>query len=91
MDRFGCLDNSEYHPWVKTIFQMARVGTLLQTANHFPILKKIMLAMVPKRMIEERQHHLDFTKEKLLRRMGAGKERPDLVEGLLRKKDEWVG
>lgn len=86
---FGCLDNSDYHPWVRAIFQMARVGTVLQTVIHFPILKKILLSMVPKRMMEERQNHLDFTEAKLKKRMELGGERPDLVEGLLRKKEEW--
>jgi hypothetical protein len=31
---------------------------------------------------------LKLTKEKLLRRMDLGSERNDLIEGLLRKKDE---
>lgn len=62
----------------------------MQTANHFPILKKIMLAMIPKKAMEERETHLEFTKRKLMKRMEATEERPDLVEGLLRKKEEWV-
>ncbi|KAH8904718.1 cytochrome P450 [Coniochaeta sp. PMI_546] len=88
-ESFGCLDNSDYHPWVRAIFQLARVGTIMQTANHFPILKKIMLAMIPKKAMEERQNHLEFTRRKLMKRMEATEERPDLVEGLLRKKEEW--
>lgn len=46
--------------------------------------------MVPKRMMEERKVHQELTKEKLRRRMELGKERPDLVEGLLKKREEWV-
>jgi hypothetical protein len=69
---------------------MARVGQFFQTARHFPLLQKLMIAMVPKKAARERQSHIDLTRAKLLRRMELGKERPDLVEGLLRKKDEWV-
>lgn len=33
-------------------------------------------------------HSLKLTKEKLLKRMDLGSERNDLIEGLLKKKDE---
>ncbi|KAK3939376.1 Isotrichodermin C-15 hydroxylase [Diplogelasinospora grovesii] len=88
-ESFGCLDNSDYHPWVRAIFQLARAGTIFQTATHWPILLKLLLALAPKRAMEERQHHIELTKAKLRKRMESGKERPDLVEGLLKKKDEW--
>lgn len=84
------MENGEYHPWVKAIFQVARTGTVFQTAAHYPILMKLLLALAPKRMMEERMEHMEMTKAKLRRRMESGKERPDLVEGLLKKKDEWV-
>ncbi|KAI1633880.1 cytochrome P450 [Biscogniauxia mediterranea] len=88
---FGCLDNSDYHPWVRSIFQLARFGTVMQTANHFPPLKKIItIALSSKQLRRGRQQHREFTKAKLQRRIELGKttERPDLVEGLLKKKEE---
>ena len=63
---------------------------MLQTATHYPLFVKLIFAMVPKRMMEERKVHQELTKEKLRRRMELGKERPDLVEGLLKKREEWV-
>lgn len=87
---FGCLDNSDYHPWVKVIFKMARAGTLLQGLSHYPMVKNLLLSLVPKSAGEERNQHLELTKNKLLRRMEGYKERPDLIEGLLKRKDEWV-
>lgn len=84
------MENGEYHPWVKAIFQVARTGTVFQTAAHYPILMKLLLALAPKKMMEERMEHMEMTKAKLRRRMEGGKERPDLVEGLLKKKEEWV-
>lgn len=84
------MENGEYHPWVKAIFQVARTGTVFQTAAHYPILMKLLLALAPKKMMEERMEHMEMTKAKLRRRMESGKERPDLVEGLLKKKEEWV-
>ena len=87
---FGCLDNSDYHPWVKAIFEVARAGTVFQTLAHYPLLIKVLLALIPTKFIEERDRHMQMTLEKLKRRMQAGHERADLVEGLLKRADEWV-
>lgn len=87
---FGCLENSSYHPWVKAIFQVARAGTVFQTVAHWPILMKLLLSLVPSKFLEEREKHNEMALDKLRRRMEAGKQRPDLIEGLLKKADEWV-
>jgi hypothetical protein len=87
---FGCLENSEYHPWVKSIFAVARGGTVFQSLAHYPILKKLLLAVIPKKFIEERKKHMNMSLAKLRRRMEAGKDRADLIEGLLKRADEWV-
>ncbi|KAK2049314.1 cytochrome P450 [Colletotrichum somersetense] len=86
---FGCLDGSDYHPWVRSIFQMVRVGTVLQTGSHYPFVLKLLMAMVPEKVKRERAQHGKFTEAKLKRRMELGHERPDLIEGLLRKKEDW--
>lgn len=54
---------------------------------------KLLLAVIPKKFLEEREQHMEMTMAKLRRRMEAaqaGKERADLVEGLLKRADEWV-
>ena len=71
------------------IFETARVGTVLQCVSHYPLLKKPLLSMVPKSMREKREQNMQLNREKLLRRMETG-DRPDLIDGLLKKKDELV-
>ncbi|KAK1996652.1 cytochrome P450 [Colletotrichum falcatum] len=88
-ESFGCLDGSDYHPWVRSIFQMARLGTVLQTGTHYPFVLKLLMAMVPEKVKRERARHGEFTEARLKRRMELGQERPDLIEGLLKKKDDW--
>ena len=85
---FGCLSNSDYHPWVRMIFQSAYVGVFLQSASHFPALKNLLLRLIPSSLKRKRQENLELTKAKLQRRIETG-PRPDLIEGLLRKKEEW--
>ncbi|RSL59492.1 hypothetical protein CEP53_005776 [Fusarium sp. AF-6] len=43
---FGCLDNSDYHPWVRIIFEMARFGTVNQTAGYFPLLRSVLTSIL---------------------------------------------
>ncbi|KAL2255906.1 hypothetical protein VTK26DRAFT_2501 [Humicola hyalothermophila] len=88
-ESFGCLENSSYHPWVKAIFEVARAGTVFQTVANWPVLMKLLLALIPSKFMEERKKHDEMAMDKLRRRMEAGKQRPDLIEGLLKKADEW--
>ncbi|KAK5662523.1 hypothetical protein OQA88_8435 [Cercophora sp. LCS_1] len=88
-ESFGCLENSAYHPWVKAIFALARAGTIFQSAAQWPWLLEGLMKLVPKSLFKEREHHMELTMEKLRRRMEGDKERPDLVEGLLKKREEW--
>ncbi|KAJ4291290.1 hypothetical protein N0V88_006293 [Collariella sp. IMI 366227] len=78
---FGCLDSSDYHPWVKAIFEVARAGTVFQTLAHYPLFIKALLALLPAKFLEEREKHMQMTLVKLKRRMEAGKDRADLIEG----------
>ena len=87
---FGCLGNSDYHPWVKLIFGTAKFGTVLQFMAHYPLFKKTLMSMIPKSAMKEFEEHNELMKAKLAKRMESGKERPDLIEGLIRKPDAWV-
>lgn len=84
---FGCLETGDYHPWVAMIFDSIKLGVYFQSANFFPWIKTVLMAMAPKSLIEKRNEHHKLTKEKLLKRMDLGAERPDLIEGFLRNKD----
>lgn len=90
-DPFQCLEKSEYHPWVKTIFESARIGTVLQTLGHLPRVKNFLINLVPESALEMREQHLKFTKDRVLKRIENDKHGGDFIEGLLQKKDDWVG
>lgn len=87
---FGCLKGSNYDTWIKGIFQSGRMGTILQALSFYPWLKRVLLYFVPRSMQEEHIKHKSFSKAKMIRRISNGEGRPDLIEGLIRKKDELV-
>ncbi|KAJ5272819.1 cytochrome P450 monooxygenase [Penicillium angulare] len=85
---FGCLQNSEYHPYVHLIFESARAGTIFQSVGFYPLLNKLFWALIPKAALRRFVRQTKLSMEKLQRRMEPGNERSDLIEGLLLKKEE---
>lgn len=86
---FRCLEGSNYHPWVKMIFKAARMGTVVQSLGHYPLLKKVLFNMVSLSVMRGHDNHMSYTRAKLLKRMELGEERPDLIEWLLKKSEDW--
>lgn len=89
---FGCLEQGRYHSWVSTIFKLAKVGTIVQSMAFFAPIKKLMDTFAPimEKMSMQRQDFLSLSIKKLEIRMTKFKERPDLVEPMLKRADEWV-
>ncbi|KAJ5237155.1 hypothetical protein N7489_007246 [Penicillium chrysogenum] len=87
---FGCLQGSDLDDWIKGIFDAGRVGIILQALSFYPLVKRMLLSMVPASMKEAHEKHKKLTKQKMVRRMEKEEGRPDLMEGLLRKREELV-
>lgn len=87
---FGCLQGSNLDGWIKGIFDAGRIGIFLQTLSFYPLVKRALIAMVPKSMKQAREKHKELTRRKMMGRMEKEPGRADLIEGLLRKKDELV-
>ncbi|KAK2048187.1 cytochrome P450 [Colletotrichum somersetense] len=92
-ESFGCLEDEKLHPWVRTIFQTVRIGVALQIANNFSVSRRLMEVVMSMRVVRQRVlQHFGMTMQKLARRIELGERegpRPDLMEGLLRKRKEW--
>ncbi|EED22142.1 cytochrome P450 monooxygenase, putative [Talaromyces stipitatus ATCC 10500] len=85
---FGCLQGSHYDNWIESIFDLAYIGSILQALSFYPWLKRGLLALVPRSARDAYEKHKKLTEAKMRRRMAVTEERPDLIEGLLKKKDE---
>jgi hypothetical protein len=86
---FGCLENSHYHPWVDAI-----ANNLKESAMFRVLIKALpgnfIFLMSQAGLFKGRKQHMVYTKKKVQDRMNLGVERPDFLEGLLRKKDMLV-
>jgi cytochrome P450 len=87
---FGCLEKSDYHPWISMIFASVKISTFFQAIIHYPLLKSILVSLIPKSAMAKREAHIQLVREKVARRMAVEKERPDFFASILRKKDQMV-
>ncbi|KAL2801988.1 cytochrome P450 monooxygenase [Aspergillus granulosus] len=85
---FGCLEGSNYDGWIKNIFDAGHLGSYLQALTFFPWLRRAIMALVPQSVKDGAQRHKDLAKRKMIQRIAMPNDRADLIEGLLKKKDE---
>lgn len=86
---FGCLESSDYHPWVRlitdSITTTAKLNAL-QAVGGRPIVQFLKR----RGFLTRRDQHMTLVSEKLAQRIDLGAERPDLIEGLIRNKEQSV-
>ncbi|KAH8897600.1 cytochrome P450, partial [Thozetella sp. PMI_491] len=85
---FGCLEKGEYHPWVGLITRTIKSVSYAQ-AIHALGASQIVSWIVNSGIRNSRDDHKKMVKEMIMRRAELGAERPDLIEGLLKKQEEW--
>lgn len=88
---FGCLAGSYYHEWVKSTLEVTRLGTVLQALSFAPWVRRVILNMVPNGLQHPQKRQMQRIEVILRRRIDVNHNESDLMEGLLRKKEELVG
>lgn len=87
-ESFDCLKDKDYHPWVACMFDLSRLGAYFQVEEHFPLMKRIVTRLIPNNALAKRVFHKKLNKLKIQKRIDAG-SRSDLIEGILKKREEW--
>ncbi|KAK7958457.1 cytochrome p450 [Apiospora saccharicola] len=84
---FGCLYNSEYHPWGRSITRTVNVGSYIQAVYELGGIQ-LVTWIVDSGIWGSRSEHKRQVNEKLAQRIQLDTERPDLIEGLLKKQTD---
>ncbi|KAI1352187.1 cytochrome P450 [Xylaria sp. FL0043] len=84
---FGCLQDSNYHPWIHLINRAVRQSGIIQGLHHLGKIVSVPVVFASKSGLLADTKHRSIVYEKVGQRMEGG-ERPDFLEGLIRKKDE---
>ncbi|CAM1502201.1 Fc.00g041850.m01.CDS01 [Cosmosporella sp. VM-42] len=84
---FNGLKNSEYHPWVKAVTKHVKEFSFLQVLMYlgFP---SVVHFLANSSLLKGKVLHEHLTKQKLEARMRVEKDRPDLLDPLLRLKPQ---
>ena len=85
---FGCLEGSEYHPWVATIFHSIKTGAFLRALSVYPFVAAQVRKVMPKRLLQRRLAHYQMSKDKVTQRLATTTARPDFISYILRYNDE---
>ncbi|KAI9639968.1 hypothetical protein NHQ30_011637 [Ciborinia camelliae] len=91
-ESFGCLDGSDYHPWVSFMFRSFKAAAFMAAAKRFgPIVKMALDKFIPKKLLEQRTKHRTLTHEKVQVRLERKTERKDFMTYILRHNDVETG
>ncbi|KAI4284881.1 MAG: hypothetical protein L6R38_001090 [Xanthoria sp. 2 TBL-2021] len=86
---FGALEDGEYHPWIRNVFESIKILGILRFAAMYPIVSLVLntLQTLPW-LSAKRTAHLKFTGEKIEKRLREGTDRKDFISHILRHNDE---
>jgi cytochrome P450 len=84
-ESFHCLDQSSYHPWVKTLYMFFKGMIIAAAVRFFPGGWSLLQALIPKKLREQQKQHTDFTNAKIRERLELKTSRPDFLSPFLRE------
>jgi len=80
---FNCLKDAMYHPWVDLLFSSVKVGAFFAAAAYFPGGLELLKLLVPKEEMKKRDEHMEYTTDKVKRRLAAQTDRADFMSSIL--------
>ncbi|KAH8898888.1 cytochrome P450 monooxygenase [Thozetella sp. PMI_491] len=83
---FSGLEGSEYHPWVKAVTKNVKEFSFLQVLMYMGF-QRIVHLLANSSILKGKVLHEHLTRQKLEARMSQEKERPDLLDPLLKLKE----
>lgn len=86
---FGCLDSSEYHPWVRALFDFLKGMVFEVSARLYPWFQAIVLRIMPKNTLENQRRHSGFANERIRRRLSLQTDRPDFMTPFLKQNPDF--
>lgn len=84
-ESFHSLENSEHHPWVKNIFEGAKISIQLSAIQYLGPLDYLVKWFLPKAAIRVAAEHYNWSREKVDSRISQGSGREDIMSFILRE------
>jgi cytochrome P450 len=82
-ESFNCLQNSQYHAWIKGVSDNIKLGAYLRCTLYYPqIIRPFLKLFIPGYLTSRRAEHMKMTREKALHRLNLKTDRVDLIARL---------
>lgn len=80
-ESYHCLENADYHPWVRPIYQVTHISAIISSLGHYPWFKSTLLHLFRPIISRKILNHQAYARAKLTKRMKVN--RNDLVQAML--------
>lgn len=80
-ESYHCLENADYHPWVRPIYQVTHISAIMSSLSHYPWFKSALLRLFRPIISRKILNHQEYARTKLTKRMKFN--RTDLVQAML--------
>ena len=78
-ESFGCLEKSQYHPWVALIFAFMRAVSIMVAIRFYPWIDYVVMKFTPRSLVKMQQDHFQLAVEKVHRRLNLETRRDDFM------------
>jgi cytochrome P450 len=90
---FGCLTNQDFRFWVPLISDSIKAGAIEQATRRMAktdtLLQKLLIQCIPNSIGGTRKSHLDYSREKIMKRMAqTNNEHKDFLYYLMKQQDK---
>jgi cytochrome P450 len=82
-ESFGCLKDSQLHPWIDLIFKSIKALAYDGMARQFPVFHKLLSALIPKRVKQKAVEHFELAARRVDRRLETKTTRSDFMSAIL--------
>ncbi|KAI5795730.1 cytochrome P450 [Geopyxis carbonaria] len=86
-DSFGCLENSEFHPWLSIVLQNIKLSSYVALMERYPMIKKLVMSSLPRSLMEKRNMHVEIIREKIARRSESKSMMKDVISHISNNED----
>ena len=83
-ETFGCLEQGDYHPWVKLMADSVHIVTILSAATQFPWFDRVLKTLTSRWILKAIHEHHALTLEKVGRRLAKEHPRGDFLTQIMK-------
>ncbi|KAK9440015.1 Cytochrome P450 CYP65BH1 [Metarhizium brunneum] len=84
-ETFGCLQNGQYHAWVRSLCTFLKGMTFAGVARIYPWVGSFVERfLIPRSVMDQQKQHVEFVSERVNRRLNLETTRPDFMTSFLK-------